>query len=153
MKLQVISLEPYDDVVSVRDRLSFVQADRVLLVWPTAASTRKRILCRKLDLVLIQRESARRHTKLALVTSDPDVIDNAEDLNISVFASVQAAQRGRWRHPLNSVFVDRSGRPEASPDPYELRLVASRLKRLTPQQRRVRAIVRQLVVVVLIAAV
>jgi hypothetical protein len=32
MKLQIIQLEPYDDVISIRDRLSFVSTERVLLV-------------------------------------------------------------------------------------------------------------------------
>lgn len=34
MKAQVITLEPYDDYASVRDQLSFVRAERVLLVVP-----------------------------------------------------------------------------------------------------------------------
>src|SRR4051794_19234287 len=100
MKLQVIQLEAHDDVTSVRDRLSFVKSDRVLLVWPRDAS----VLCRKLDLVLIQREAARRKAKLALITSDPQVIENADDLNISTFKSIQAGQTIHWKQPRNKVF-------------------------------------------------
>lgn len=148
MKLQVIQLEPYDDVISVRDRLSFVNTERVLLVWPRAGS----ILKRKLDLVLIQREAARRRTRLALVTTDPDVIDHAADLNISTFESVDASHRTGWKKPLSKVFVDRSDRPDNAPDPYELRLAASRLQTLTPQQRQVRRAVRLVAAVVLAAA-
>src|SRR5512143_993059 len=132
MKLQIIQLEPYDDVVSVRDRLSFVNTERVLLVWPR----RGEILKRKLDLVLIQREAARRGARLALVTAAPDVLENAADLNISTFPSVTASQQAPWKHPRSKVFVDRSDRPAEAPDPYELMLTASRLRRLTPQQRR-----------------
>src|SRR5512143_406146 len=145
MKLQIIQLEPYDDVVSVRDRLSFVNTERVLLVWPH----RGQILQRKLDLVLIQREAARRGTRLALVTESPDVLENAADLNISTFSSVAASQQAVWKHPLNKVFVDRSDRPTDAPDPYELMLTASRLKKLTPAQRQAQRIIRGVVVTVL----
>ncbi len=147
MKLQIIQLEPYDDVISVRDRLSFVSTERVLLVWPRVGS----ILKRKLDLVLIQREAARRGTRLALVTSDPDVIDNAGDLNISTFGSVSTSQQATWKRPLNKVFVDRSDRPDNAPDAYELMLIASRLHALTPRKRRLQRIVRIVTATVLVA--
>jgi hypothetical protein len=148
MKVQIIQLEPYDDVISVRDRLSFVNTERVLLVWPRAG----RILRRKLDLVLIQREAARRGTRLALVTSDPDILDNAGDLNISTFASVNSSYRVAWKRPLNKVFVDRSDRPDNAPDAYELMLTESRLRALTPQQRRLQRILRVGAALVLVAA-
>jgi hypothetical protein len=148
MKLQIIQLEPYDDVISVRDRLSFVNTDRVLLVWPRAG----KILKRKLDLVLIQREAARRGTRLALVTTDPVVIDNACDLHISTFESVDASHGASWKRPLNKVFVDRSDRPDNAPDAYELRLAASRLRQLTPEQWRMRRFTRIGAAVVLAAA-
>src|SRR5207253_851304 len=131
MKLQVIQLEPYDDVISVRDRLTFVNSERVLLVWPRAAS----VLRRKLDLVLIQREAARRGARLALITQDLSVIDYAAELNISTFESVDDCYRAKWKRPLSKVFIDRSDRPPDAPDAYELRLIASRLRPLTPQQR------------------
>src|SRR5262245_19952717 len=132
MKLQIIQLEPYDDVTSVRDRLSFVKTERVLLVLPRAG----KVLKRKLDLVLIQREAARQGARLALVTADLHVIDYAAELNISTFESVRASQRARCKRPLNKVFVDRSDRPESAPDAYELRLIASRMREITPEQRR-----------------
>src|SRR5688572_10417505 len=135
MKLQIIQLEPYDDVISIRDRLSFVSTERLLLVWPKRANARP--LKRKLDLVLIQREAERRQTHLALVTSDAAVIEYADELNISVFRSVHAGQRGgAWKQPRNKVFIDRADQPEDSPDPFELKLIASRLRELTPAERR-----------------
>ena len=146
MKLQIIQLEAYDDVISVRDRLSFVNTERVLLVWPRHGQ----ILKRKIDLVLIQREAARRGARLALVTSQPDVIDHAADLNISAFGSVAASQRAAWKHPVNKVFVDRSDRPDNAPDPYELMLAASRLKAVTPRERERQRITRIVVASVLV---
>src|SRR5215218_5987285 len=138
MKLQIIQLEPYDDVISVRDRLSFVNTERVLLVWPKSGN----ILKRKLDLVLIQRETARRGARLALVTDDFDVIDQAHELNISTFDNVNASYRAVWKRPQKRVFIDRSDRPDDAPDPYELRLTASRLRPQTPEQQRIQRIVR-----------
>src|SRR5262245_31430533 len=138
MKLQIIQLEPYDDVASVRDRLAFVNTERVLLVWPRSGG----ILKRKIDLVLIQRETARRGARLGLVTNDLDVIDHAAELQISTFESVKTSQRARWKRPLNKVFVDRSDRPGQAPDAYELMLEASRLKPLTRRQRHVQRATR-----------
>lgn len=71
MRLQIIQLEPYDDVISARDRLTFVKAERVLLILPKQGG----ILQRKLDLVLLQREAARRGARLALISRDPSVIE------------------------------------------------------------------------------
>ncbi len=147
MKLQIIQLEPYDDVVSVRDRLSFVSAERVLLAWPASGV----ILRRKLDLILIQRAAARCGLRLALVTRDRIVIEHADDLNISVFPAIDAGSKVRWKRPSSKVFVDRSDKPIDTPDRYELMEAASRLRVLTPQQRSTRRMVRTTVAVVLIA--
>ncbi len=146
MKLQIIQLEPYDDVVSVRDRLTFVSTERVLLVWPR----RGEILNRKLDLVLIQREAARQGARLALITGDPTVIDHAAELNISTFESVRASQRRRWKRPRSKVFIDRTDRPNDAPDAYELRELTSRLKALSPEQIRLRRSLRQIGIGVLV---
>lgn len=123
-RIQRIQLEPYDDVVSVRDRFQFVNAGRVLLVFPANG----KILRRKLDLVLIQREAARRDLRLALVTSDPDIASHAKELNISAFFTIEQARTQRWKRPRNKVFVDREDRPQPEHDPYELMQAASRLK-------------------------
>lgn len=105
--VEILQLEPHDDVVTVRDRLAFVRSRRVLLVWPKNGQ----ILRRKLDLVLIQRAVSRQTARLALVTTDPQVIDHARDLNISTFASVRESQRGRWKRGRSRIFVDRSDQP------------------------------------------
>lgn len=123
-RIQRIQLETYDDVVSVKDRLQFVEAGRVILVLPTKG----KILQRKLDLVLIQREAARRDLRLALVTKDVTVSENARDLDLSVFYTVEEARTRRWKTPRNKVFVDRQDRPKPQHEAYELMMVASRLK-------------------------
>src|SRR5258708_25818661 len=121
MKLQSVQLEPYDDVISVRDRLSFVKTERVLLVWPRASN----ILKRKLDLVLIQREAARRGARLALVTHDLDVIEHAAELNISTFDSVNASHQAKRQRPHNEFFIDQSDLPDNAPAANQLRTPAS----------------------------
>ena len=73
-KAEYIQLENADDVGSIRDRLSFLRGQRVLLIWPEEGT----ILNRKLDLVLIQREAMRRAIRLALVTHDAEVIRHAQ---------------------------------------------------------------------------
>src|SRR5258706_7298582 len=110
MKIQVIQLEPYDDTVSVRDRLSFIDTDRVLLLWPRSipSSETKHVspllAGRKLDLIMIQRETARHNARLALVTNDQDVILCATELNISTFKTAEASYRSNWKQPANKVF-------------------------------------------------
>ena len=156
MRLQIIQLEPYDDVVSVRDRLAFVRADRVLLVWPAqveAVSVSPAILSRKLDLVLVQRAAVHNGLRLALVTHDPLVIAQANDLNLSVFDSVDAGSKIRWKRPSNQVFTNRATRPEYS-DQYEILEAASRLSRMRavpPEQRRRNQIIRVAAAVILAA--
>ncbi|HRE47601.1 MAG TPA: hypothetical protein PLD47_07750 [Aggregatilineales bacterium] len=139
MKLQIITLEAYDDSISIRDRLAFVRAERALLVLPQYSD--RPLLGRKLDLVLIGREAARRGIRLALVSHDAEVIAIAHDLNISVFSSIYASQRGRWKVPLTAGFAERPTRDNA-PDPHELLLRRSRERVLAPKQRRRRQIAR-----------
>lgn len=91
----ILQLEPDDDAITVRDRLTFMNTSRVILVWPPRAA----VLQRKLDLRLIQRHASRQALALALVTSDPVVIAHARDLDLSVFKSVKAARRARWKMP------------------------------------------------------
>jgi len=97
----IIYLEPLDDSVSVRDRLTFVKAHRVLLVWPKSGN----VLRRKLDLLLVLRQATRLGMRIALVTPNPEVIEHARDLNISVFNSVDAATRAAWKRPRDQMFI------------------------------------------------
>lgn len=131
-RIHRIQLDQYDDVVSVRDRLQFVTAGRVLLVFP-----QQPILRRKLDLVLIQREATRRDMKLAIITEDYDVMDHAKELEISVFRSIDAARSTAWQTPTKKVFVDRSDRPALGRDPYD---VASATRRKRPKSRASKAV-------------
>ncbi len=143
---EFLQLEQGDDVPSIRDRLSFIQGKRVLLIWPEEGTT----LTRKLDLVLIQREAMRRAIRLALVTHDPQVIQHAEELNISTFETIGSSERARWKRGRSKVFTHRFQRPADTPEPDELMPVASRIRNDEPERTRLRAFSRTLVLLLLV---
>ncbi len=107
MKIQIIQLERYDDVISTRDKLAWAKTARVLLVWPRSA----RILSRHLDLVILQRTSASLGTQLGLVTKDREVRYHARQIGIPVFSSISKAQRGTWRRGLALLHPELRKRP------------------------------------------
>jgi hypothetical protein len=95
VKTQIVQLEPYDDYISVRDRMGWGQTTRVLLVWPLQAS----ILNRRLDLLLLKRHSEVLGSQLALVTRDREVRYHASQLEIPVYKSIRDAEQSRWLRP------------------------------------------------------
>lgn len=150
-KPEFVQLENSDDANSVRDRLSFMRGQQVLLIWPERGT----VLTRKLDLVLIQREAMRRAIRLALVTHDPQVIKHADELNISTFETIGAAQRSRWKRGRSKVFTDRDDRPKDAPEPEELAEVASRVRsdEESPAVRARRRILRLVLMLILVGVV
>jgi hypothetical protein len=145
---ELIQLEITDDATTVRDRLSFLRGQQVLLVWPENGTT----LRRKLDLVLIQREAARLAIRLALVTHDPDVVRHALELEVSVFETIGSAERGKWRRGRSKVFTTRFQRPRDEPEPEQLMSIASRVRvEEPPGVRRARAVTRLIILATLLA--
>jgi hypothetical protein len=92
MKTQIITLETHDDLISVRDRLSWAKTPRILLVWPKG----ERIVLRPLDLKVLQRHADALGAQLGLVTRLASVRREAEALRMPVFESSRAAQRDAW---------------------------------------------------------
>jgi hypothetical protein len=92
VKTQIITLEPHDDLISVRDRLSWVKTPRVLIVWPKYAKTALRFV----DLKVLQRHAESLGSQLGLVTRRAGVRRDAEALDIPVFDSTTAAQKDLW---------------------------------------------------------
>jgi hypothetical protein len=92
VKTQIINLEPSDDIASVLDKLNWVKAGRVILVWPG----RNRVLTNRLDLRLIQRSIERRSAQVGIVSLDPDVQANAKSLGIPVFENLTNLHRETW---------------------------------------------------------
>ena len=96
MKTQIITLESHDDLISVRDKLSWAKTPRILLVWPKYAKVTLRIL----DLKVLQRHADSLGAQLGLVTRRAKVRRDAESLGIPVFASATTAQRELWPDPV-----------------------------------------------------
>lgn len=148
-KTEYVQLETGDDVASVRDRLSFLRGQRVLLIWPEEGT----ILTRKLDLVLIQREAMRRAVRLAIVSHDPQVIQHATELDISTYETIGASERGRWRRGRAKVFTNRFQKPKDEPIPDDLKEIASRIyNEETAAERRWRRIRLVLALVLFVVA-
>ncbi|MDO9130208.1 MAG: baseplate J/gp47 family protein [Anaerolineales bacterium] len=109
MKTQVVHLELHDDVVSVRDKMSWAKTARILLVWPT----RKRVLNRSLDLILLQRHAASLGAQLGLVTRSTEIRRAAKELGLPVFATTAEAQTKAWQNPaLRPKPARRAPRPD-----------------------------------------
>lgn len=95
MKTQIISLDKFDDIDSVRDKMLWSKSARMLLVFPK----RGRILRRALDLALLQRTASELGGQVALVTNDRVVTDLASEMGIPVFSQVADAQQSVWHSP------------------------------------------------------
>lgn len=100
MKTQIITLESHDDLISVRDRMSWAKTPRILLVWPKY----EQITLREVDLKVLQRHAASLGAQLGLVTRARRVRDDAEALHIPVFESTGQAQRLAWHKPRRRRF-------------------------------------------------
>ncbi len=92
MKVQIVYLSSEDDANSTRDMLGWVQATRVLLVWPD----RGRILTDRLELFKIQRFAKQRNLQIGLLTFDSDVRQNAQELSFPIFDSLEDLPESRW---------------------------------------------------------
>jgi hypothetical protein len=92
MKTQLLSLESHDDLISIRDRMSWAKTPRILLLWPKS----ERIPLRPLDLKVLQRHAASLGAQLGLVTRQRNLRREAQALGIPVFKSTGQAQRKAW---------------------------------------------------------
>lgn len=95
MKTQIITLESHDDLISVRDRMSWAKTPRILLVWPKY----EKVTLRQVDLKVLQRHAAALGAQLGLVTRRRQVRVEAESLQIPVFESTGQAQKVAWPKP------------------------------------------------------
>jgi hypothetical protein len=95
MKTQIITLETHDDLISVRDRMSWAKTPRILLVWPKY----EKVTLRQVDLKVLQRHASTLGAQLGLVTRQRRVRADAEALGILVFESTGQAQKVTWPKP------------------------------------------------------
>lgn len=128
MKTQIITLESHDDLISVRDRLSWAKTPRILLVWPRY----EKVALRPLDLKVLQRHAETLGAQLGLVTRQRWVRREAQALGIPVFDSAAAAQRDPWPARRTRRF-----QPHFKPPRRDLRL---RLQESRPQEARWRSL-------------
>ncbi len=89
----VIELQPHDDWASIRHRLAWVDAKRVVLVLPWDMH----FLTRSLDFDLLRREAERYHLEIAIVCADPERRRLARQSGFPVFSSAIGAQQAeKW---------------------------------------------------------
>lgn len=117
MKTQIIRLESHDDYISIRDKMSWSKARRILLVFPR----RRPPLLQRLDLILVQRQAQALGGQVGLVTQDKEIILEAKELGIPVFPTIPAAQRIGWqsasrRRKLFRLRKGRNGAPQVLRD-------------------------------------
>ena len=91
MKTNVIQLEPHDDVVSIKDKMTWHPCRRMILVWPK----RGRILNSELELELLHRAAESLGAELVLVTHHAVVREWAEGIHVPAFGSIPAAEKYR----------------------------------------------------------
>jgi hypothetical protein len=101
MKTQIIRLESHDDVVSIRDKMSWSRAPRILLAFPR----RRPPKLIKLDLILLKRAGRKQGGQLGLVTLDNEIDSFAKEVGIPVFPSIPAAQRLPWRRSVRHLRI------------------------------------------------
>lgn len=92
MKTQIITLASHDDLVSVRDRMSWAKSPRILLVWPAQAQ----VALQPLDLRILQQHASSLGAQLGLVTRRGEIRRDATSFGIPVFHTTADAQRRAW---------------------------------------------------------
>lgn len=131
MAEQIITLEPEDDKVSIRDRLAWVDAGRVLVVLPP----KNEPVRDRLGLTLLQRQAGRQNVELGLVTTNPSIVTEARDLGILVFPSVEMGQSRKWRWPWRPLDKPRAPLAPRPPDPGDVREMHRRTRPRPPWRR------------------
>lgn len=109
MKTHLLALESHDDLISVKDKMSWAKTPRILLIWPKG----EKIALRPLDLRMLQRHARSLGADLGLVTRDPRVRREAAALGLPLFTSPRSAQTEDWPESRPPRFV-KSRRTPAS---------------------------------------
>jgi hypothetical protein len=93
MRTYIIQLEQHDDLVSVRDKMSWAKSPRILLVWPP----RRKVNIRPLDLVLLKRHASALGSRLGIVSRSGEIRRSAADSDIPAFRTAAEAQSNIWK--------------------------------------------------------
>lgn len=92
MKTKIITVESHDDLISVRDRMSWAKTPRILLVIPKFEKNP----LRRADFKVLQRHASALGAQVGVVTRVRGVRADAEALGIPVFESTGEAQKATW---------------------------------------------------------
>jgi hypothetical protein len=85
MKEQILTLEPTDDLHSLRDKIARVQAERLILMWPA----RTHSVSRRLDLELMKRWAFLNGSELVVISADGAVRSLARQSGVPCFPSLR----------------------------------------------------------------
>ncbi len=118
MKTQILQVEAHDDVISILDKIGWIQTERVLLVLPR----RRRVLNHKLDLLRLKRQSQKKGCQLALVTHDPLIKALARESNIPTYHSIQKAHQADWPRQNSAELSARSASATLSKPPLSAQI-------------------------------
>ena len=106
MKTVIIKIEPGDDYLSIKNKITTSNSRRILLVIPR--NVRKFPTDR--DLVMLNRSAQTHGAQFAIVTRQFNRREFAERIGINVFQSVSQAERENWGTTQHkNKFHDRAG--------------------------------------------
>ncbi|MCP4426274.1 MAG: hypothetical protein GY803_17420 [Chloroflexi bacterium] len=94
--MQIISLTPDDDIISVCDRLDWSDSERALLTLPGEGTA----VFQRLDLIRLRRYADGKRIEIGLITSNRRLARQARGVGLPTFANVEEAKtsrRGWWR--------------------------------------------------------
>ncbi|VAW31493.1 hypothetical protein MNBD_CHLOROFLEXI01-647 [hydrothermal vent metagenome] len=117
--MDIVTLDEEDDIISICDRLTWAEAQHVLLVLPDDGG----VLREGIDLVRLRRFADQQRLEVGLVTAVISLSRQAKALGLPVFPSVELAEnsrRGWWRGRKRSERVGLStvGKDELEKRPY-----------------------------------
>lgn len=101
-KEQIIYLEPDDEIATIRDRIIWAEAPRVVLVVPH----RNKAMRDKMNLRLVQRTGVDQAIQVALVAHHRDTVRLAKEIGLPVFWSANGLLgRHNWKGAAAPLFV------------------------------------------------
>ncbi|PKO07688.1 MAG: hypothetical protein CVU41_00505 [Chloroflexi bacterium HGW-Chloroflexi-3] len=95
MKTVIIQLDPFDNVISIREKIAWSKTQRILLVWPNKG----KIKLDPMDIILILRSAESLGAHISVVTDEPVIVNRLKELGVSIFSSIPEAQKKPWRKP------------------------------------------------------
>lgn len=95
MKTAILQLDPFDNVITIREKIAWSKTQRILLVWPNKG----KIKLNPMEIILILRSAENLGAQISVVTDEPVIINQLKELGISIFSSIPEAQKKPWRKP------------------------------------------------------